>query len=240
VSFAHLATAVAAAAVLGGAPALAQDSTERSIAVTGSASRTAANDRAGFSTGVQVRRSSPAVALRHGSALMYRVLAAIEAQGIARRDIRTQRVDVRKLVERRRKDGPTTVVYVATNTVSVTVRAIGDTGAVMDAAIGGGANRLNGPWFWRSSKAGLYRQALVLALRKARRKGETLATEAGVALGAVLTIRESGADVVTYDASRAYSYAAPAPLPVASLIAAPIRPGRTRVTADLTAVFAIS
>lgn len=219
---------LACLAGLGASSAHAQETTDRrTISVTGSATVTAANDTAGFTTGVDVRRSTPGAALRSASATMRRVLAALEALGIADEDIRTQRVGVDRIV--RRAGGRRITAYEAVNTVFVTVRAIRRTGAAIDAAVAAGATRVSGPSFWRASTRDLYRRALVLALRKARGKAAALAADAGTTLGEVLRIAESGAEVVPYASSDSIGASA-----------APIEPGRTRVTAGLTAVFAMS
>lgn len=213
-----------ATACLGAAPASAQDdSGGRSIAVTGTATVTAPNDTAGFSAGVDARRTTPGAALRAASADMRRVVAALRTAGVEADDIRTRQVTVRRVTRRR------VVRYVAINAVSVVVRAIRTTGAVIDAAVDAGATRVNGPTFWRSSTAGLYRQALVRALGKARAKARALAADAGATLGDVRSITESGAEIASYD-SAAGGQATPSP----------VNPGRTTVTADLTAVFAMS
>src|SRR4051794_17992683 len=118
--------AAIAALLVWAAPAIADDPPQRTITVAGTAALTAANDTAGFTTGVTVRRSGAAEALRAASARMQRVLSALGDQGIARNDIRTQRVDVTRM--RRRH----VVVYAATSTVFVTVRAVQRTGSVID------------------------------------------------------------------------------------------------------------
>ena len=107
---------------------------------------------------------------------------------------------------------------------------IGHTGGVIDDAIRAGATRLSGPSFWRSNTADLYKQALVNALRKARAKAEALAADSGQTLGEVQSISESGAQVQTYDSAGATTPSA----------AAPVNPGHSTVTADLTAVYAIA
>ena len=215
-----LTLAAAAAFVCCASSAAADDPPQRTISVAGTAAVTAANDTSGFTTGVTVRRSSAAAALRAASARMQRVLSALDAAGIARRDVRTQRVDVTRT--RRRH----TVGYDAISTVFVTVRAVQRTGSVVDAAVRAGANRLAGLRFWRSGTKDLYQQALIAALRKARAKAQALATEAGATLGAVQTISEGGVQSFSYDSS-AGSVAAPAP----------VRPGRSKITADVAVVY---
>jgi uncharacterized protein YggE len=151
---------------------------------------------------------------------MQRVLDALAAQGVARRDVRTEHVGVARVSRHH------VVAYVSTNSVFVTVRAIQRTGSVIAAAVRAGANRLSGPSFWRSSTKDLYQQALIAALRKARAKAEALAAEAGATLGAVQTITEGDVAAYSYDSSGA---SAKAP--------APVRPGRTKVTADISVVY---
>ena len=219
--------AVAAAllvAALAAGPAAADDPPQRTIAVTGTASLAAANDTAGFTTGVDVRRASPSVALRAAAARMQHVLDALAAQGIARNDIQTRRADVRR--ERRGH----AVVYVATSTVLVTVREVLHTGRAISAAIEAGANRLSGPRFWRSNTRDLYQRALIQALHKARAKAQALAADEGVTLGPVQTITEGGAPDVGYDNASSGASAEPS---------MPVRPGRTKVTADIAVVYAL-
>jgi uncharacterized protein YggE len=214
-------------AALSAVPAHAAEDSEpqRTISVSGSANLTAANDTAGFVTGVDVRRSSASAALKSASARMQHILDALAAQGIDRDDIQTRRTDVRR--ERRKH----VVLYVATSTVSVTVRLVTRTGRAISAAIDAGANRLSGPRFWRSNTRDLYQRALVQALHKARAKAQALAADEGVTLGPVQNISEG--TTPDYDYEQAASGGG------SSDAAAPVRPGRTRVTADVSVVYAL-
>ena len=208
---------------LAAVPAGAQsdDPPQRTISVSGNANVTAANDTAGFVTGVDVRRSTPSAALRSASARTQHILDALAAQGIDRDDIQTRRTDVRR--ERRKR----VVLYVATSTVSVTVREVLRTGRAISAAVEAGANRLSGPRFWRSNTRDLYEKALIQALHKARAKAQALAADEGVKLGPVQTISEGDFDTYTYDSSAGAQ----------SEASAPVRPGRSRVSADVSVVY---
>jgi hypothetical protein len=208
---------------LAAVPAGAQsdDPPQRTISVSGNANVTAANDTAGFTTGVDVRRSSPSAALRSASARMQHILDALAAEGVERDDIQTQRTDVRR--ERRKK----AVLYVATSTVSVTVREVLHTGRAISAAVEAGANRLSGPRFWRSNTRDLYEQALIQALHKARAKAKALAADEGVKLGPVQTISEGDFDTFTYDSASGGQ----------SEASAPVRPGRSRVSTAVSVVY---
>jgi len=196
------------------------------IDVVGEASLTAANDAARVTFAVEVRRPSGGEALRVASRRMRRVLARIRAAGVPDRDIRTESVTVRR--ERRRGRSPRSV---ARNAVRVVVREIGRVGALIDAAVAAGATGVGGPSFFVSDTRGLYRQALLAAFDIARTKADELAARAGVRLGRPLSIREEG---------RAETdLAEPEQFAGQERGRAPVRPGRTRVTATVGVVFSI-
>ena len=226
--FSAAVTAALLTAALAAVPAgAADDPPQRTISVSGTANIAAANDTGGFTTGVEVRRSKPSDALQSAAARMQHILDALAAQGIARKDIQTQRSDVRR--ERRKR----VVLYVATTTVSVTVREVLHTGRAISAAVEAGANRLSGPRFWRSSTRDLYEKAMIDALHKARAKAQALAADEGVTLGPVQTIDE-GEPEYDYAADGGGYAGAPAKATT------PVRPGRTKVTAAVSVVYAIS
>jgi uncharacterized protein YggE len=223
---ARILLALLACLALPAASASAQDGDRPPhIDVVGEASLTAANDAARVTFAVEVRRRSSGEALRVASRRMRRVLARVRAAGIPDRDIRTESVSVRR--ERRRGRPPSSV---ARNAVRVVVREIGRVGSLIDAAVGAGATGVGGPSFFVSDTRALYRQALLLAFDNARAKAEELAARAGVRLGRPMSIREGG---------RAETDVAPPAARQEGSVGAPIRPGRTRVTATVGAVFAI-
>ena len=197
--------------------------------MTGAASVTAANDTALLSLGVSTTRSTASKALAATSARTRRVLAALAAQGIATADIQTQAAGVRRSVQRATKHRKRKVVYIASNTVSVTVRSASKAGAVITAAVTAGATHVGEIDFLPSNESGLYRQALVLAYDDAREKAALLADRAGVTLGRPLSILE-GQDNFEPAAAEPASGATPAP----------IEPGTSDIGAAVTVVFAIS
>jgi uncharacterized protein YggE len=160
----------------------------RTISVTGDAVLTAANDTARLSFGVEARGATRPVALRRSSARLRRVLAALEGQGVAERDLRTRAVSVTRRRDRR---GRKLSGYLARGGVSVVVRQVADTGAVVDAAVAAGATSVSGPSFFIDDPRALLRRALVAAFRDARSKAVELAAEAGLTVGQPISIRES-------------------------------------------------
>jgi uncharacterized protein YggE len=216
------------------APARAQD--ERSIRVSGSAFRLAANDTARVGFGVRVRARNAAGALRAASARARRVNAALTSRGVAAADLRTTAVSLSRVLVRRRGAAPRTAGYSAAVSVRAVVRAVGRTGLLIGAGVAAGATGVSGPEFFVSDPEEIYRQALIAAFDRARAKAQRLATRAGVTLGAPLRIVEGGLDVET-PAGQEVQSPRSGTAPVTSV---PVRPGRSRVDASVDVTFAVS
>ena len=169
-------------------PAAHAQSPVRTISVTGEASLRAANDTARVGFGVEGRGATRPVALRRSSANLRKVLTALRQLGVAESDLRTRGVSVARRRDRRGRRLPG---YIARGGVSVVVRDVTQTGAVVDAAVAAGAASVNGPSFFIDDPRALLRDALVAAFRDARSKAAALAAEAGLTLGQTISIRES-------------------------------------------------
>ena len=213
------------------APAQETEPAPRTISVSGEAVSTAANDTAAFRFGVVAARSTPNAALLAVSRSMRRVLEAVQAQGVEARDIQTRDVSVRRVLSRPRRGGPRLVSYRARNSISVIVRDVSRSGAVVDAAVGAGATDVDGPRLSFSGTPRLYREALAAAFRDAREKAEALAAEAGMRLGRPLSIGEGFQENVSGGFA--------APTQRESTPAPPIRRGETEVEATVSVVFEV-
>jgi hypothetical protein len=120
--------------------------------------------------------------------------------------------------------------YIATNSVSATIKQLARAGAVIDAAVDAGANQVYGPTLSRGDQSDLYAQALKAAVANARESAQALAAAANVSLGRVTAIVEGGG--------------APAPMPLAAAKAedasTPIEAGSQQVTATVSVTFSVS
>ena len=169
-------------------PAANAQAPVRTISVTGEASLKAANDTARVGFGVEGRGATRPIALRRSSANLRKVLTALRQLGVADRDLRTRGV---RVAGRRDRRGRRLPGYIARGGVSVVVRDVSQTGAVVDAAVAAGAASVNGPSFFIDDPRALLRRALVAAFSDARSKADALAAEAGLTLGQTISIRES-------------------------------------------------
>jgi uncharacterized protein YggE len=217
-----LAAVVAAATLPGSASSAAAE--EGGITVQGTASVASVPDRAELSFGVESQGQTAKAALAANAAEMRRVLAALRAAGAA--DLKTQYVSLSPRLGEQNE----VQAYVATNSVSATIKQLARAGAVIDAAVDAGANQVYGPTLSRGDQSDLYAQALKAAVGNARASAQALAAAANVSLGRVTAIVEGGG--------------APAPMPLAAAkvedTSTPIEAGSQQVTATVTVTFSVS
>jgi hypothetical protein len=157
------------------------------------------------------------------------VISAIMKAGIPRADIETTNYSVSPIVDYK-KSPPVTVGYTVSNQVRVTARSLDRIGSLIDTGVKAGANNVQGVDFSIENDTHLRQQALIQAITQARAKAQAMAEAAGVKLGKVIAVSETG------------GYAPrPILMGVAKAEAAPtpIIPGELAVTASATVVYAI-
>jgi uncharacterized protein YggE len=184
---------LAAHLAVGPAPALATEPARRTLRVLGEGYAAAAPDVAVAALGVEALAAALSAATADANERMRRVLDALSASGVARKDVQTSRYDV--AVERRPepRGGPAGVSgYHVTNEVRVTIRDLARVGRVLDAAVKAGANASRGLAFRKEDPSAERNRALSAAIAAARTKAEVLARAAGRGLGEVLEISEGG------------------------------------------------
>ena len=197
--------------------------TADSVTTTGHGVITVAPDEATVTAGVHTQAATAAEALAQNSARMNDVIAALKAHG--GKDLQTQQVS---LYPQSKEDG-TITGYSADNSVSASA-SIAGAGALIDAAVGAGANTVSGPTLSISDQDDRFRDALKKAVVDARAKALALADAGGFGIGPVSTVVEQ-------------SSSAPQPMFAAAAKDAsaptPIEPGTQDVTADVTVTFSI-
>lgn len=146
---------------------------------------------------VSVNREAPTAreALTANSAAMSKVLEAMTALGIEKRDLQTANFDIQpRYTYPTRPDGsaeaPRLVGYIVRNSLSVRVRDISRVGEVLDTSVTLGVNEGGSILFTNDDPSAAITQARVKAMQEALAKARTLADAAGVKLGNVLDISE--------------------------------------------------
>lgn len=237
---AFVAAAIAAAAVAAGFVAVSDDdesgtvvvddggAISRSISVAGSGSITVEPDTADISIGVQVNAATADEALSQANDAASKLIDAVKDAGVDDADIRTSGLSVYPNYA----DSSTIASYTASNSVTVTVRDIGRAGPVIDAAAAaaGGAITIGGISFYVDDVEAVLGAARDEAVANARARAGQYATAAGVEVGDVLSISETGMSMPpVYEAGDKDEGGSPTP----------IEPGSQELSVSVSVVFAL-
>jgi uncharacterized protein len=220
----------AAAAIAGVAqPHLGRTATPSSttITVNGNGTVNATPNRASFDFGVTTQAVTAAEALSRNATEAQAIVDALKKAGVDSAAIQTTQVS---LWPQTSSNGTKVVGYQASNSVHVTA-ALAKSGSLVDAAVGAGANNVDGPNLDTADQSSLYDDALKRALADAKGKAQAIATGAGLTLGAVVKVTEGGnATPVPYFAA---AKATPG-------VAPPIEAGTQQIQASVTVTYSAS
>ena len=216
------------------APAQAADphtTDVRTLAMAGHGEIRGVPDMAQVTTGVTTSAATAAQALAANSLRMKAVFAALEKLGVPQKNVQTTNFFISPQYTNGDNNNPRRLTgYQVNNDVSVRLDDIAKTGSTMDALVTAGANQMNGISFSIREPAPLLEKARAQAIADARMRAETYAKAAGVSLGSILSISESGNEPPR-PMYRMAAMAAPPPTPVAA--------GEQSVTADVSVVWEI-
>lgn len=227
------------------APLAVQSTQPTGLWVTGEGKVTLTPTLALLSLGVEARADTVSQARDAAAEAMGRIMDSLKANGVSERDIQTRHFTIQPIYTFRERTLPggarqgeqVLVGYQVSNTVSAKVRTLDRIGTVLDSAVAAGGDlvRVQGIAFTvddpQQKQATL--QAREAAVRDALEKARQMAASAGITLGRLVYLTESGGIVpISEEVFRAT--AAPAPAPPT-----PISPGELTVTVTVQAVFAI-
>lgn len=153
-------------------------------------------DRASVMLNVQTRGTTAAAAASENASKTQAVLDAVGRLGLSRDQLSTEGYTVYPEMQYDKTGGsPRVSGYVVTNTVRAETRRPEQAGAIVDAALGAGANMVNGLSFYASSIDEARRQAVASAVTSARADAEAMARAAGGTLGPLLELSTGGPTV---------------------------------------------
>src|SRR5690348_5853413 len=188
----------------------------RTLAMTGHGEIRGVPDMAQVTTGVTTNAATAAQALAANSARMKAVFAALEKLGVPQKNVQTTNFFISPQYTNGDNNNPRRLTgYQVNNDVSVRLEDIAKVGSTMDALVMAGANQMNGISFSIREPAPLLEKARTQAIADARARAETYAKAAGVSLGSILSISESGNEPPR-PMYRMAAMAAPPPTPVAA------------------------
>lgn len=212
-----------------------------SLVVAGRGEVRAAPDEATVRLGVLAQAATAAAAQQQANQTVTAMLQALRALGVRQEQIRTSELSLSPVFAPVRPQGggagedqgPRIVGYQASNTMTVTLDKLDQVGAVVDAGLKAGANRLEGVGFGLRHDEAARQAALRDAAAQARSKAVALAAAMHVRLVEVLEVREEGtaAPQPRYEAMRMSAGAA---------LATPVSSGQLDVSAAVTVRFRIA
>jgi uncharacterized protein len=203
-----------------------------SVVVTGRGEAFGRPDRAIVRTGAMAQAAKASDAQRQVNERVTEVVEKLKGLGIPQERIQTVGLTLGPVyAHEERQPGQVEqriIGYQATNTVQVQLEDLTQIGAVVDAALGAGANQLEGVWFELKDDAAQRREAIKKAVAEAREKAGAIEAATGTQLTGIIEIVEGGVDVVRpMMMQRAMEFAAGAD-------ATPIQPGQVRVEATVS------
>ena len=190
-----LAFAVIAALGMGLGGLARADEAPRTINVTGTGVVETEPNMAVISLAVTHDAATAGEAMAQVSEEMTALLARLTALGIASNDVQTNRLSLNPIWDNRpsQNDEPPKIVgFVASNGVHIRVRGLTTLGSILDAVITEGANEMSGLRFTVDDPKPLQDAARARAVADALDKAEQLASAAGVTLGPLRTMSDSG------------------------------------------------
>jgi uncharacterized protein YggE len=200
------------------------------VAVVGEGRVEGTPDVMTISLGVETRGATAQAALADNATRATNLVTVLGDSGVAKADIQTSDLSVYPNFDR---GGREIVGYTVNNTVTAKLRDLGEAGEVIDAAAfaTGDAIRLHGVSFSIDDTSELVARARADAVERASEQARQLADAAGVELGALRSIDETGTRLpppLYYDRYEAAADAASR---------MPIEPGSQELTVEVTLVF---
>ncbi len=212
---------------------------ETTLTINAEAKINVAPDIAFITAGVTEERATASEAMAAQAAAMNGVFSALEAAGIAAKDMQTSglslypRYDYLEVTQR---DGSVRgeqklAGYVASNNITARVRKLDTLGATIDSLVKAGGNTFSGVTFALDNDKDLKNQARTQAMKEALAKAELYANAAGLKVARIVTISEgyeySPQPVMMARAEMAMDMAAPTP----------VAAGEVGVTASVSVLF---
>lgn len=184
------------------------------LTVSGEGKVSVQPDQAIIVLGAEQQAATAAAAQETVARVMNDVSAAVQKQGVAKENLRTTMINVSPVYEGQMKlssfgsgQGGGIVGFLATSRMEVRSSDLKKIGALIDASMEAGANRVEGLRFSVADNTEPYRDALWAAVEDARSKAETIAKVAGVKVGEPVSIVEGGRSIPRGEAVVAFSRA---------------------------------
>jgi len=178
--------------------------TENMISVSGTGEMYATPDLALTYFSVVTEKKTVAAALSENTEKMNAVIAAVKAQGVEDKDLKTTTFNISPRYEWKKiediissssyyPEGERTLVgYEVTQSLEVKIRDLSKVGDILEAGVAAGSNQVGGITFTIENADELKNQAREMAINEAKQKAETLADQLDLRLVEIASFSENG------------------------------------------------
>ncbi|SHM26755.1 SIMPL domain-containing protein [Roseibium suaedae] len=189
------------------------------ISITGQGKVSMAPDMAVVTTRVVTPAKTAPEALDLNTKAMSDVIAKIKEAGIEPKDIQTSGFSIFPRYEQQKErsnEPPAIAGYEVANGVTVNIRDLAKLGTILNTVVQSGANEVNGISFQISDADVKMDDARKAAVENAKARASLYAEAAGVKLGKILSISESGGAMPQpiYMRAEKMAFASDAPVPM--------------------------
>ncbi len=162
------------------------------ISVSATGEVAIAPDRAMVSAGVVTQGPDAGAAMAENARLMNAVFEQLEKAGLPRKNIHTSQLSLQPRYDYQNRKAPRITGYEARNTVTAKTENLEQVGPMLDALVAAGVNNINNVQFSVKDPKAARASAREEAIIEARAKAASMAAAAGVNLGGLQSLSESG------------------------------------------------
>lgn len=208
------------------------DSDTRQVTVVGSGEVQGTPDTLTANVSIEATAPDVTAAMNQTSDRQQAVINALVGAGVQRTDINTTNVSLQPQYSG--GDNPAITGYQASNSIAVKIRQLNNASQALALIVstGGDATRINSVSYSIDDDSQLVKDARTRAFDDAKDRAEQYAQLAGLTLGKVISISESGAGTPPTPT--------PAPMPRAAMEAVPVEPGQQTVGFSVTVIWELT
>lgn len=161
------------------------------ISVSGEGKVKVIPDEAVISIAVETKGEESAKVKKDNDVAVDKVLKYLKSTKINPKDIKTERVALYPSYDYNKKKN----YYMATQTITITLRDLGTYDVLMDELVKAGVNRINGVTFQSSEMEKLKSEARMMAVADAKKKAEDFASALGQKVGKAIMVTDNSSPV---------------------------------------------
>jgi uncharacterized protein YggE len=191
----------------------------------------AAPDQATITLGVRTTGKTAAQAMAANRDRMATTIAALTAEGIAKKDIQTSNLSLAAQYAYEPNQTPRLTGYEADNQVSVVVHDVSRVGAAVDAVTAGGANQVSGIAFGLADPEPMMDEARRAAVKTLRARADLYAQASGLRIIRLVNLAEGATEQPVERRPMAMMAMAKMAAPT------PVEPGQLTIDVRLSALY---